>query len=67
MYLRKCHKEEKKGKKGGEKRGGGKNKQNNWRPESEPGTSALENLRKCHKNNNNSNNKVTLRSCEAHG
>ena len=28
---------------------------NNWRPGIEPGTSALENQRKCHKNNSNNN------------
>ena len=52
---------EKKGNKGvGGGGGGGKP---DWRPEIEVGTSALENLRKCHKNNSN-NNKVILGPCE---
>ena len=46
---------------GEEKNGGG---ETNWRPGIEPGTSVLENLRKCHKNNSSNNNKVTMRSCE---
>ena len=46
---------------GGER--GGKEKQTNWRPWIKLGTSALENRRKCHKNNSN-DNKVTLRPCE---
>ena len=36
----------------------------NWRLGNELETSALANLRKCHMNNSNNNNKVTLRPCE---
>ena len=52
--------EEKKGGKGGEKRG-----RKNWRPGIELRTLALENSRKCNKHN--SNNKVTSRPCEHTG